>query len=182
MPGPVLKHESNISVQEYKICDNMAFRLLRPSILSACRSVYIVIACSNHCTWRVKENEWGTSDWWTVHSDEWFETANLKLTAIYVCKAIEINLIQITFVSGLLVLNGAPFDFSILYKLISVVKPCNMESKLNSNVCSVSSCVLRTCVHKDERVCYTSLLHSICQYSFAYTWFKGKLCYEGGPE
>jgi len=137
MPGTVLKHESNISVQEYKSCDNMAFHLLCTSILSACRSVYIVIDCCNHCTWRVKENEWSTSEWWTVICDEWLETANLKLTSVCVCRAIEINLTQITFVSGLLWLNGTPFDFSILYKLISVVKPCNMESKLNSNMCSV---------------------------------------------
>lgn len=133
----MLKHESNISVQEYKSCDNMAFHLLCTSILIACRSVYIVIAYSNHCTWRVKQSEWGTSELWALHYEEWLEAAKSKLTSVCVCRAIEINLTQITFISGLLLLNGAPFDFSILYKLTSVVKRCNMESKLNSNTCSL---------------------------------------------
>jgi hypothetical protein len=134
----MLKHESNISVQEYKSCGNMIFYLLCTSILIACRSVYIVIAYSDYCTWRVKQSESGTSDWWAVHYDEWLETTNLKLTSVCVGRAIEINLTQITFISGLLLANGAPFDFSILYKLISVVEPCNMESKLNSNMCILS--------------------------------------------
>jgi hypothetical protein len=137
MPGPVLKHESNISVQEYKSCDNMAFHLLCTSILIACGSVCVVIDCSNHCTWRVKQSERGTSEWWAVLYDEWLEKANLKLTSVCVCRAIEINLTQITFISSLLLLNGALFDFSILCELIYVVKPCNMGSKLNWNMCSL---------------------------------------------
>lgn len=114
MPGAMLKHESNVSVQQYKSCDNMAFHLLCTSILIACRSVYIVIACSNHCTWRVKQSEGGTTEWWAVHCDEWLETANLKLTSVCVCRAIEINLTQITFISVYLCLME-PHSISVYY-------------------------------------------------------------------
>lgn len=79
-----------------------------------------------------------TYQWWAVRYDEWLEKADLILTSMCVCRAVEIDLIQITFISGSHLLNGSPLlSVSILYKLVILVVKRSVESKQTSNICGV---------------------------------------------